>query len=161
MNGVAHDAHEYHTVLTWSGSTAVGYDAYERTHDVVSPPAPDALTVSADPAFRGDPARGTPEQLLLAAAAAWPLLAFLAVAARARIDVLSYRDEGWAEMPLRDGPMAVERIVLRPVIEVVEGPPLAKIERLVEVAHRECFIANSLRVEPEVLPTITFVPAAP
>lgn len=151
--------HRYRAEVSWHGSTADGYDAYDRSHEVRCPPATPTLVVTADPAFRGQPDHLDPEQLLLAAAASCQLLSFLAVAARARIDVVSYRDEATAEMPHRRGGMAIERIVLRPAIEVVEGPPLAKVERLVQVAHRECFIANTLRVDPEVVPSIDFVNA--
>ena len=51
--------------------------------------------------------------------------------------------------------MWVSRIVLRPRIVVAGEPARAKVERLVEVAHRECFIAASLRseivLEPELV----------
>lgn len=147
--------HRYRAGVRWEGSTGAGYESYERNHQVHCEPAI-ALTVSADAAFEGDPDVLDPEQLLLAATASCQLLSFLAVAARARIDVVAYEDHAVAEMPEHPGPMSIERIVLRPAITVVEGPPLAKVERLVQVAHRECFIANTLRIDPEVIPAITF-----
>ena len=60
--------HEYSCNLTWSGSTGQGYDAYDRTHRVSAPPAGSELTLTSDPAFRGDPRLANPEQLLLVAA---------------------------------------------------------------------------------------------
>lgn len=152
--------HHYRTELTWEGSTGAGYDHYDREHGVRCDPVVEPLIVSADPAFGGDPRRLNPEQLLLVAAASCQLLSFLAVAARARIDVVAYRDAGEAEMPDEPRPTAIRRIVLRPEITVVEGPSEDRIRHLVEVAHRECFIANSLRVEPEVRPMVRFVPPA-
>ncbi len=149
--------HRYHTVVRWEGSTGAGYEGYERTHEVRCEPARDTLTVSADPAFLGDPDRLDPEQLLLAAVTSCQLLSFLAVAARARIDVVAYEDHGEAVMPEAPTPMAIERIALRPDITIVKGPSLKKVERLVQVAHRECFIANTLRIEPEVVASVTFV----
>lgn len=82
------------------------------------------------------------------------MLSFLAVASRARVDVVDYRDEAVGEMPEGNRPMSVTRIVLRPRITVTGEPPRAKVERLVEVAHRECFIARSLRSEIVIEPTL-------
>lgn len=148
--------HEYRAGVTWSGSTGEGYDAYTRTHQATSPPAAQHLTLSSDPAFRGDPALLNPEQLLLQAAASCQLLSFLAVAARSRLDVVSYEDDAQAVMPEADKPVRITRIVLRPRITVVEGPDEERIRHLCEVAHRECFIANSLRTEVLVQPTVEF-----
>src|SRR5918992_5979444 len=115
--------HTYRSELTWEGSTAAGYEHYERAHRVVMPPAEGDLTLSSDPAFRGDERLPNPEVLLLAAASSCQLLAFLAIAARSGIDVLSYVDEAEALMPEDDPPTRITRIVLRPRIVVAEGAP--------------------------------------
>jgi organic hydroperoxide reductase OsmC/OhrA len=118
-------------------------------------PAEDALRLSSDPAFRGDPALLNPEQLLVMAAASCQLLSFLAVAARARIDVVDYQDDAVGEMPEDDPPLRITRVTLRPRITMRGDVDDARIRHLVEVAHRECFIANSLKtevvLEPEVI----------
>lgn len=154
------DVHRFRAALQWEGSTGVGYEHYGRAHHVECEPATMPLAVSADSSFKGDPSLLNPEQLLVAAVASCQLLSFLAVAARARIDVVAYTDRAEAEMPERRGSTSIERIVLRPMITIVEGPSLAKVERLVDVAHRECFIANTLRIDPVVEPSITFVGSA-
>ena len=149
-------AHSYRTDLAWEGSTAEGYDHYERGHRLDAPPAASTLELSADPAFGGDPARLNPEQLLVAAAASCQLLSFLAVAARARIDVVAYRDTADAVMPEDERPMRITRITLHPVITLGPGSANvgdARLDHLVEVAHRECFIANSVSSEIEIRPT--------
>jgi organic hydroperoxide reductase OsmC/OhrA len=148
--------HEYRAGVTWSGSTGEGYDTYTRTHQASSPPADQQLTLSSDPAFRGDPGLLNPEQLLLQAAASCQLLSFLAVAARSRLDVVAYDDEAEAVMPEADKPVRITRIVLRPRITVVEGPDEDRIRHLCQVAHRDCFIANSLTAEVVVEPTVEF-----
>ena len=149
--------HRYTTSCTWQGSTAAGYDAYERSHEAKAPPAPATLQLSSDPAFRGDPALLNPEQLLVLAASSCQLLSFLAVAARARIDVIEYRDDAEGEMPEDDTPMRITRITLRPQIVVWEDVSEARVRHLVEVAHRECFIANSLTTEVVVEPDISII----
>src|SRR5882757_2919572 len=149
--------HRYTVSSRWRGSTCAGYDAYDRSHEVEATPAGVTLALSSDPAFRGDPALLNPEQLLVLAASSCQLLSFLAVAARARIDVIEYRDDAEGEMPEDDTPMRITRITLRPQIVVWEDVSEARVRHLVEVAHRECFIANSLTTEVVVEPQISIL----
>jgi organic hydroperoxide reductase OsmC/OhrA len=152
-------AHLYEAHCSWSGSTGVGYDAYPRNHAGWAPPAAVPLALSSDPTFRGDPSRLNPEQLLVLAASSCQLLSFLAVAARARLDVVAYDDDARGEMPDDATPMCLSRIVLRPRITLAGPVNEERVRHLVQVAHRECYIANSLKTEIEVNPTI--VVAAP
>lgn len=147
--------HTYATTTRWEGSTGVGYDHYGRAHEAVAEPVEGELALSSDPAFRGDPRRLNPEQLLVLAASSCQLLSFLAVAARARVDVVGYEDRALGEMPEQAaGPMRVARIVLRPRITIRGAVPReTRLLHLVEVAHRECFIANSLTSEIEIQPS--------
>ena len=147
--------HRYTVSSRWRGSTGAGYDAYGRSHEVEARPAEATLALSSDRAFRGDATLLNPEQLLVMAASSCQLLSFLAVAARARIDVSEYRDDAEGEMPENDPPMRITRITLRPQVVVWEGVNEARVRHLVEVAHRECFIASSLKtdvmIEPEIM----------
>jgi organic hydroperoxide reductase OsmC/OhrA len=136
--------HTYEAVAHWEGSTGAGYDSYSRAHEVTCPPAGAELSLSGDPAFRGDAGRLNPEQLLLAAASSCQLLSFLAVAARARVEVVGYDDHASARMPEADKPVRVTEITLRPVMTVRGEASDDQLRHLVEVAHRECFIANSV-----------------
>lgn len=148
--------HTYRASLTWKGSTGEGYAAYDRTHSVVAPPAEATLTLSSDPAFAGDPSLLSPEQLLVLSASSCQLLSFIAVAARARIDVVAYSDSAEAVMPEDDPPTRITRIELRPVITIRPDngdPSDDRLLHLSEVAHRECYVANSLRTEVVVIPT--------
>jgi organic hydroperoxide reductase OsmC/OhrA len=49
--------------------------------------------------------------------------------------------------------------VLRPRIVLAAGPSEARVRHLVEVAHRECYIANSLSTPVRVDPVVEFVAA--
>jgi organic hydroperoxide reductase OsmC/OhrA len=139
--------HHYRSHLAWTGSTAAGYRGYDRTHQVRTPPAPGDLRVSADPAFRGDPEVHNPEQLLLAAASSCQLLSFLALAARAGIDVLAYEDDAEAQMPAAIERMRITRVILRPRITVAAGTDH-------DQGHEGCYIANTLNAEMLIEPTI-------
>lgn len=151
--------HHYTAAVAWSGSTAVGYDGYDRRHAGVSK-AGFVVPLSADAAFLGDPACLNPEELLVLAAASCQLLSFLAVAARARIDVIDYRDEGAGEMP-QD---ALTQITLRPqiIVSADSQRPVseARVLHLCQVAHRECYVAGSLRTPIVVEPTVTICPSS-
>lgn len=144
--------HTFATSLRWSGSTALGDEDHSREHEVTM--AGQTIPASSAAAFLGDAGRPNPEQLLVAAASSCQMLSFLAVAARARLDVVDYTDEALGEMPGTGRPMRVTRILLRPTISLARPAPRAKVERLVEVAHRECFIAASLRSEIVIEPTL-------
>jgi organic hydroperoxide reductase OsmC/OhrA len=149
--------HSYSAAVAWSGSTGAGYDGYDRRHAGVSK-AGFVLPLSSDAAFLGDPVCLNPEELLVLAAASCQLLSFLAVAARARIDVIDYRDEAAGQMP-ED---VLTQITLRPHIVVAAGSarPVdeARVLHLCEVAHRECYVSNSLRTPISVEPTVTICP---
>ena len=147
--------HRYQTRCVWNGSTGVGYDHYRREHEMTASPATATLAVSSDPAFRGNPSLLNPEQLLVMAASSCQLLSFLAVAARARLDVVSYEDEAEAMMPEDDKPVRIVAIRLRPRIVLAAGSgDEARVRQLVELAHRECYIANSLKTEITVEPLV-------
>lgn len=147
--------HTYRSNLGWEGSTAQGYAAYGRAHQVRTPPAAGELTVTADVPFRGDPELQNPEQLLLAAASSCQLLSFLAEAARAGVDVVSYTDDAEAFMPVTRQPLSIQRIVLRPRVVVRGDVADTEVLRLLEAGHQGCYIANSLRSEIVLEPTIS------
>jgi len=86
------------------------------------------------------------------AAASCQLLSFLAVAARARLDVVAYRDDAEGVMPEVDRRCASPGSCCGPTSRCGRRPT-ARLTHLVEVAHRECFIANSLDSEIVVEPT--------
>lgn len=150
--------HRYHATCSWSGSTGTGYDNYGRSHTLAASPAVTSISASSDPAFRGDPALLNPEQLLVMAAASCQMLAFLAIAARKRMDVVEYTDQAEGFMPEGDKPMRITRIVLRPRIVIAGQNTRDQIERMVKLAHQECFIANSLRTDIEIEPEVEFRP---
>ncbi|WP_241842325.1 OsmC family protein [Pseudofrankia sp. BMG5.36] len=146
--------HTYSVTCSWSGSTGAGYERYSRAHVGHASTVAPAVRLSADPAFRGDPALLNPEQLLVLSAASCQLLSFLAVAARARIDVRDYQDSGHAVMT-EDGKGGgrITEITLRPRITAVTEAAEDRLRRLVQLAHQQCYIAASLACPVTVEPT--------
>jgi len=145
-------SHTFPLVLRWSGSTLD--PSYSRNAEVSNP---DHLTipVSSAPAYAGDPQRWNPEDLLASALATCHLLTFLALAAKARIEIKAYEDHAEATLETVDRISRVGEIRLRPVIRVAPGTSAAKVVELFEKAHKYCIIANSItchvRMEPRVV----------
>jgi len=82
------------------------------------------------------------------------MLWFLHLAAKSRIDVVRYEDAADAEMPEDDKPLRLTRITLRPQIEVSGDVREDRVLRLCEKAHEHCYVANTLRSEVLVEPSI-------
>jgi organic hydroperoxide reductase OsmC/OhrA len=162
--------HRYRTRLEWVGSTALGYDHYDRGHRLwavtdtgrVAPAGPDGLHLSSDPTFLGDPTRLNPEQLLVAAVSSCHFLSFVAIAARRRLDVVAYADDAGGEMPEDDRPMRITCVVLHPQVtlratDAASAPTADAVATLHHKAHQLCFVANSLTTEILVEPSFTVV----
>ena len=148
-------AHAYTVTITWTGNTGPGtksYRSYERSHEITTLGKP-TIPGSSDPAFRGDPARYNPEELLVAALSSCHMLWFLHVASVAGLVVISYQDiaEGvMTEQP--NGGGAFTEVVLCPEIVFHPQTDLRQAHTLHAQAHAKCFIANSVnfpvRLEP-------------
>jgi organic hydroperoxide reductase OsmC/OhrA len=145
--------HRYEARLLWTGSTGEGWEAYDRGHEATAPPAERKLGLTTGEA-QGDSRLLNPEQLVVVAASSCQMLWFLHLAAKARIDVVRYEDAPDAEMPEDDKPVRLTRITLRPRIEVAGDAPEERVLRLCEKAHEHCYVANSLRSEVLVEPSI-------
>jgi organic hydroperoxide reductase OsmC/OhrA len=146
-------SHRYRARVSWTGSTAAGYAEYDRGHEGQSPPAQQTVRLTTGEQH-GDPSLLNPEQLVVMAASSCQLLWFLHLAAKARVDVVSYEDSAEGVMPDDVQPTQLTRIVLRPRIVVNGGQGEEHVLRLVRLAHEHCYIANSLRTEVLLEPRI-------
>lgn len=130
-----------------------GYETYSRDHTWVFPNGT-VVEASSAPAFLGSQARVDPEEAFVAAVSSCHMLTFLAVAARKRLVVASYVDEAVGRLDKNgSGKLAVTEVDLRPRV-IFAGelqPPPQAIAKLHEVAHRECFIANSVHTSIRIL----------
>lgn len=139
--------HHYALTATWTGNNSVGttrYEAYERRFEIAAAGKP-LIPGSADPVFRGDAARWSPEELLIAAVSACHQLWYLHLCADAGIIVLAYIDRASGEMEEEaDGSGRFTRIVLRPEATLAPGADQARALALHKDTRAKCFIANSL-----------------
>jgi organic hydroperoxide reductase OsmC/OhrA len=145
---------EHAVTVHWEGGSApFSFESYPRDHTLEFSGGT-RLPASAAPDYHGNPALVNPEDALVAAIASCHMLSFLALAARKRWTVQSYRDAAVGVLAKNDeGNLAVTEVTLRPRIRFAAPEPSAQsIAKLHETAHHVCFIANSVRTRIRVEP---------
>ena len=150
--------HHFAARLVWTGAAAgptKTYDGYARAWRIEVEGKP-PLEGSSDPVFRGDGARYNPEDLLVVSLTTCHMLSYLALCARAGIEVAAYEDEASGTMAIKDGRMRFVEVVLTPKVVIAAGD-LERAQELHARAHAECFIANSVNFPVRNRPTV--VPA--
>lgn len=149
--------HRYTTRVEWTGNDGTGtqnYRSYRRDH-VVSASNKPPIAASSDPAFRGDPSRYNPEELLVASLSGCHMLWYLHLCSVNAIVVTDYRDDAEGFMnETPDGAGEFVRVVLRPHVTIAAGGDAAKARALHTEAHRFCFIARSVKFPVEHEPEI-------
>jgi organic hydroperoxide reductase OsmC/OhrA len=147
-------SHHYEVNVLWTGNKGAGtsgYTGYERSHDISSAQKAviggSVIGGSSDPAFRGDRTRYNPEELLVASASACHMLSYLHLCALNGVVVVSYEDQATGEMEeVIGGPGAFVQVDLHPMVTISAASDAQRAEALHEEAHKNCFIANSLKV---------------
>ena len=150
--------HRYADItVTWTGNTGSGtssYRAYSRDHEIGGVGLP-MIPGTADPVFRGDPARWNPEQLLIVSLSQCHLLWYLHFAAEAGVVVTAYRDQPTGAMSIgADGGGQFERVTLRPHVTIAAGGDAELAAHLHAKVPAVCFIARSVNFAVEHAPTI-------
>ncbi|MBO2012164.1 OsmC family protein [Hymenobacter negativus] len=139
--------HFYEISVQWTGNTGTGtsgYRQFERSH-TISAAQKSPLLASSDPAFRGDPTRYNPEDLLVASLASCHMLWYLHLCAEAGVVVVDYADKATGimeETPTGGGHFC--EVTLYPLVTVLSDSMLEKALALHDKAHELCFIANSV-----------------
>src|SRR5579862_7800167 len=150
--------HRYRVTTTWTGNLGTGtsdYGAYSRNHEIKIPGKLAPLPGSSDAAFRGDPARYTPEELLVASLSTCHMLWFLHLCADAGIVVTEYEDAATGEMHENaDGSGEFTRVILRPRAVIADSARVADAMALHPRAHELCFIARSVNFPVEHEPVV-------
>src|SRR5947208_2288807 len=112
-----HKSHTYTVQMKWTGNLGTGtssYRAYSRNHEISVQGKP-MIPGSSDPAFRGDPARYNPEDMLVAALSTCHLLVYLHLCADSGITVVDYTDDPMGTMvETEDGGGYFTEVTLRP-----------------------------------------------
>lgn len=140
--------HSYDITVEWTGNLGSGTDSYRsfsRDHEVLADGRA-GIAASSDPAFRGDPARWNPEQLLVASVAQCHMLSYLHLCAVGGVTVTDYQDHahGVMTMDKSGGGGQITEVVLRPEVTVADASMEEKARSLHGNAAAVCFIARSV-----------------
>ena len=157
---MADKQHRYALSTTWTGNRGSGtssYRDYARDHEVRFAGKPDQVLLgSSDAAFRGDPSRFNPEELLLAALSQCHLLSYLHACVMAGIVVLDYTDDATGTMiTTADGSGRFTEVTLHPQVRIAAESDVDRALAAHDTAHRMCFIANSVNFEVRHQPRVT------
>ncbi|RJL35800.1 OsmC family protein [Bailinhaonella thermotolerans] len=148
--------HTYETTVTWTGNRGTGtsgYRDYGRDHDLAAD-GPVTIAGSSDPAFRGDPSRWNPEQLLVGALSQCHMLWYLHKCAAEGVVVTAYEDRAHGVMAeTADGGQFTE-VTLHPHVTVASPDMVETAQRLHADAHAACFIARSVNFPVHHKPTV-------
>jgi organic hydroperoxide reductase OsmC/OhrA len=149
--------HVFRSSLQWSGAASgPTRDPATFSRDLEMSFESVSLPMSSAPGYRGDPTRANPEQLLVAAVSSCHALTYLFHAAKNGVAVVSYQDDAQGELALVDGRMRMARVILRPRVTLQAGSDEARARELVDKAHRDCFISNSVLTQVSIEPTFEF-----
>ncbi len=160
------NTHAYAVDVQWSAAGGEGtknYRSYRRGHTIAVEGKPE-IPASSDPAFRGDPARYNPEELLVASLSSCHMLWYLHLCSINGITVLEYRDRATGTMREdADGSGRFVGVVLHPEVVLAAEADSPRAVALHEEAHRLCFIARSVNFPVEIAAATPVLapPAAP
>lgn len=139
--------HNYALTTKWTGNTGAGtlnYTAFERSYTISAVDKAD-IAGSSDPAFRGDPTKHNPEELLLASLSSCHMLWYLHLCAQAEIVVIDYVDHATGVMEeTAEGGGKFKLVTLNPVVTITDINQTDKAISLHQKANELCFIANSV-----------------
>jgi len=140
--------HRYDVHVAWTGNLGPGtshYRSYLRNHEISVAGRP-TVPGSSDPAFRGDPSRYNPEDLLVASLSACHMLSYLHMCAVNGVVVVDYVDDAIGVMgETEDGGGQFTEVTLRPAVVISAESDAEKALSLHDEAHHKCFIASSVK----------------
>ena len=125
---------------------------YSNKHEITFTPNTKIVADSA-PDWRGNVLNTNPEQTLAASLSSCHMMTFLALAAKMKWPVKTYKDTAIATLGKNiKGLMSVTKIELNPKVEFSNGfsVDVSKMREVQDRAHRYCFISNSLSNEVKV-----------
>jgi organic hydroperoxide reductase OsmC/OhrA len=140
-DGAKFTDNRYSRAHRWSFDGGIEVRASSSPH-VVPPPMSSAEAVD-------------PEEAFVASLASCHMLWFLSIAARRGFVVESYEDEATGALAKdASGRLAMTEVLLRPLVTFTgeKQPTAEQHEALHHQAHRQCFLANSVKTTVRVIP---------
>lgn len=112
------------------------------------------MQLSSPAEFKGDPACWSPEDLFVTAASACLLMTFLAYAQREELELVKYESSADGTLEYANGRYRFTEVILRPRLTFRDELDAEIAATVLDQAHRDCIITNSVttavRLEPEI-----------
>ncbi|CDT14711.1 OsmC family protein [Vibrio coralliirubri] len=126
---------QYSRGHTWEFDGGVTVPASSSPHVV---PLPFSVEANVDP-----------EEAFIAALSSCHMLTFLGIAAKQKYVIDSYVDDAVGVLEDESGRSSVTKVTLRPKIVFLgtKKPTAKQLDKLHHLAHKNCFIANSVKTE--------------
>ncbi len=132
--------------LTWTGQQ----ENHNPKDHLIEFGSDQSLDGSAVTDYLGVSDKVNPEESLLAALSCCHMLSFLTIAQKMRLNVVSYVDHCEAKLGINSqGRTAITQIKLAPKIGFASSDNVSRdqLTKIYSLAHKNCFIANSLSAE--------------
>ncbi len=150
---------EHRARVQWTRNGEFACATYSRSHEIAFE---DGIRVPGTAAPGNIPKTAArtpgmdPEQAFVAALSSCHMLWFLHLACNAGFVVERYRDEAVGIMAKNaEGRVAITKVALKPSVAFSgRQPTCAEFEKLHHEAHEKCFIANSVKSEIALAPSI-------
>jgi len=110
------------------------------------------LTVSSPPEFKGEPGLWTPEDFFVAAIEVCLMLTFAGLAEKRGLAFVAYESAAEGLLEWKEQSYQFTRVVVSPVITLVDEASFAAAGEIIERAHATCLVANSVTSEVIVEP---------
>lgn len=140
-------AHHYSIAIEWTGNQGKGtlnYKSYDRDYVVTAKGKEQKILGSSDPAFLGDRAKYSPEDLFLSSLSTCHMLWYLHLCAINQVVVTKYVDRPTGIMEENEtGSGQFTEVTLHPIVTVESVEMIEKANELHVEANQKCFIANS------------------
>ena len=145
---IKYKSYNYHTHLKWLGNRA----------GILSSEGKPEFRVASPPEFKGETGVWTPEDLFVASVETCTMTTFAAYSLKRNLPVVSYTSYAEGTLENQDGVYRFTQIVLKPTILVEAETFVAEARKILEEAHRDCFIANSILGKVTIEPVIMVSP---
>jgi peroxiredoxin-like protein len=132
----------YETHVTWN----------EARKGVIFADGKPSVEISSPPEFKGKAGLWSPEDLFVSALNTCIMLTFLAFAERKGLDLKGYESSAEALLEYKDGNYRFTEATIRPRVEVKSQDEFELARRVMEQAHANCFLSNSITASVKINP---------
>ncbi len=139
-----HKTFSYRTTLEWAGGKA----------GLLRAPDKQEFRVASPPEFKGEAGVWTPEDLFVASVEICTMTTFLAFAQRLGLPLASYTSNAEGILEFVNGRYEFTKIVVRPTVMISSHDLTPQVEQALHDAHKSCLIANSMKAEIVIEPSI-------